>query len=104
METEKIHLQPNLKTEDVLQALQVPYKDLNQLLKSEFQTTFPQLINQYRVKEAQRLLSLTDSSNLSLDQIAALSGFGTRQSFYKIFQAQTGVSPGTFRNYFLSAS
>jgi len=104
LEAEKIHLQPNLKTEDVLQYLQISYKELNQLLKSEFQTTFPQLINQYRVSTAQQLLGNRQNQDISLDEIATLSGFGTRQSFYKIFQAQMGVSPGTFRAYFLTPS
>jgi AraC-like DNA-binding protein len=99
LEAEKIHLQPNLKTEDVLEYLQISYKDLNQLLKSEFQTTFPQLINQYRVSTAQQLLGNPQNQDISLDEIAALSGFGTRQSFYKVFQAQMGVSPGAFRAY-----
>jgi len=102
MEVEKIHLQPDLKLEDVLQSLQISYRDLNQLLKSEFQTTFTQLINQYRISTAQQLLSNRQNRNISLDKIATLSGFGTRQSFYNIFQSETGVSPGIFRNYLLS--
>jgi AraC-like DNA-binding protein len=104
LETEKIHLQPNLKTEDLLQYLQISYKDLHQLLRSEFQSTFPQLINQYRVNTAQQLLGNPQNQDISLDEIAILSGFGTRQSFYKIFQAQMGVSPGTFRAYFFTTS
>jgi AraC-like DNA-binding protein len=99
LEAEKIHLQTNLKTEDVLQYLQISYKDLHQLLKSEFNTTFPQLINQYRVNTAQQLLSNPDNLYLSLDEIAILSGFGSRQNFYKTFQSYIGVTPGLFRTY-----
>ena len=102
LETEKIYLQPNLKTEDVLKYLQISYKDLNQLLKSEFQTTFPQLINQYRINTAQQLLSNPQNQELSMDEIAALSGFGSRQSFYRTFHTNTGVNPGAFKIFLLS--
>jgi AraC-like DNA-binding protein/tetratricopeptide (TPR) repeat protein len=102
LETEKIYLQPNLKTEDVLKYLQISYKDLNQLLKSEFQATFPQLINQYRISTAQQLLSNPQNQDLSMDEIATLSGFGSRQSFYRTFHTNTGVNPGAFKTFLLS--
>ncbi len=100
LEIEKIYLQSNLKTEDVQERLQISYKDLNHILKSQFQTSFPNLVNQYRIKTAQQLLADPDHANLSMDEIAILSGFGTRQNFYKTFQLIAGVSPGSFRAYF----
>ena len=46
LETEKIFLQSNLKAEDVLNFLDITYKDLHHLLKEHLNTTFPNLINE----------------------------------------------------------
>ena len=97
LETEKIFLQSNLKAEDVLNFLDITYKELHHLLKEHLNTTFPNLINEYRVKTAKELLANPAQSNLSMDEVAILSGFGTRQTFYKVFQASVGVSPGMFK-------
>lgn len=100
LEVEKIYLQSSLKTDHILERLEITYKELNHLLKEQMNTSFPQLINQYRIKTAQELLADAAHDHLSLDEIAVLSGFGTRQNFHKTFQATAGVSPGTFRTFF----
>lgn len=58
---------------------------------------FNTYINEYRVKEAVRLLSDTTYSNKTFEEIAFDSGFNDRTSFYRAFKKVTGISPGDFR-------
>lgn len=100
LEVEKIYLQSSLKTDHILERLEITYKELNHVLKEQLNTSFPQLINQYRINTAKELLAESAHDHLSLDEIAVLSGFGTRQNFHKTFLSMAGVSPGTFRTFF----
>lgn len=54
-------------------------------------------LNEYRVKEAIRLLSNADKLNLTIDSIAFDSGFNDRRTFHRVFKQFTGLTPGAFK-------
>lgn len=58
---------------------------------------FNAYINEYRVKEAIRIMSEPEGMQLSIDTIASESGFNDRKNFYRVFKKQTGLSPSEFR-------
>lgn len=96
-EQQAIFLDPTLKVESVIQQLNTDYPTLNHLLKSHFDSNFPSFVNHYRTSYAQALLLNSEYPALTLEQIAAKSGFGTRQAFYNAFQKRYGVTPGQMR-------
>jgi len=57
---------------------------------------FNAYINEYRIKEAVRLMS-ADSNKFSLEGIAFEVGFNDRKTFYTAFKKITGLSPSEFR-------
>ena len=61
------------------------------------ETSFPALLNRYRIAEAKKLLktSGTDSSNI-LD-IAFQVGFKTKTAFNRAFKTDTGLTPSQFK-------
>ena len=59
--------------------------------------SFNAFVNEYRVKEAVRLLSQKDIENFSIDYIAFISGFNDRINFYRVFKKMTGLSPTEFK-------
>jgi AraC-like DNA-binding protein len=59
---------------------------------------FNNYINEYRVKEAIKMMSDEKMSLLSIDSIALEVGFGNRISFYQAFKKITGLSPSEFRD------
>jgi AraC-like DNA-binding protein len=69
-------------------------KAINQITGKNFNT----YINEYRVKEAIKILSDKKSDVLSIDAIAFDVGFNNRTSFYQSFKKITGLSPSDFRN------
>lgn len=60
---------------------------------------FNQFINEYRIKEAVRVLSSHSAYGISLDELYELVGFNSRTSFYRAFKQNTGLTPTEFRNH-----
>ncbi|GHT34162.1 hypothetical protein AGMMS49574_21140 [Bacteroidia bacterium] len=58
-------------------------------------SNFKTYINEYRVKEAIRLLSCNHEA--ILDTVAFDSGFNDRKTFHRVFKKMTGLSPADFR-------
>lgn len=58
---------------------------------------FNTYINEFRVKEAIRLMSEPRNEKLTIEAIGFDAGFNDRSSFYRIFKKITGLSPTEFR-------
>jgi AraC-like DNA-binding protein len=58
---------------------------------------FKTCVNEYRVKEAIRLLSEKDAGKRSVDDIAFDAGFNDRKTFHRVFKKTTGLTPAEFR-------
>ena len=69
-------------------------KYLSQFLKEHTGKTFAKYVEDLRVEQAKKLLKETSFSN---EKIAEAAGFGSANSFYRVFKKKTGVSPGEFR-------
>ena len=67
---------------------------INRCAKKSFNT----FINEFRIKEAIRLLSEKENKTIHIDDIAYDSGFNDRKNFYRVFKKMTGLSPTEFRN------
>jgi AraC-like DNA-binding protein len=59
---------------------------------------FNTFINEYRIKEAVRLMSDCISKNMSLEDVASAAGYNDRTTFYRSFKKNTGLSPSQFKN------
>lgn len=59
---------------------------------------FNQYINEYRIKEAVRLLLSTPGDQIYMEELYERVGFNSRSSFYRAFKQNTGLSPSEFRN------
>lgn len=95
MDDKKPWLSPDLTLEELSDMLQTDRNTLSAVLNQFVGKNFNSYINEYRIKEAVRLMD-TDN-NFSIDSIAFDSGFNNRISFYRAFKKETGLSPTTFR-------
>lgn len=66
---------------------------LNRCTEKNFNT----YVNEYRIKEAIRIMSEPKNKDLTIDKIASDSGFNDRQNFHRVFKKKTGISPSDFR-------
>ena len=96
-EEDKIFKQTDLKITQVALALQTNRTYVSNLINTEFKVTFCEFVNKYRVEEAKKMLSDTKQQQFTLDFIAESAGFGSVNSFIRIFKDFEQMTPGKFR-------
>ena len=55
------------------------------------------LLNEYRVKDALRLLADKKNAEKNVEEISAMVGFANRQSFYAAFYKYMNETPNSYR-------
>jgi len=70
---------------------------LSRILKQEFGMTYTALVHKHRIRDAIRQLATPRLQHYTIDNIALLTGFGNRQSFYTAFKKETGTTPEKYR-------
>lgn len=97
IDEEQIYLDPNLDLETLSRRMGVHRNMISKAVNTVYGKSFSAYIGECRVRQAIRLLSDPANDSLSLEAIAFDSGFSTRQTFYRVFKAQTGINPATYR-------
>ncbi len=96
MEKEKPYLEEDISIQFLSDALGIPKHHISQVVNQELNLSFSFLINQYRIKEAKRLLSQA-SNKLTVFELAYRVGFNNKVSFYRAFKNSTGESFSDFK-------
>jgi transcriptional regulator GlxA family with amidase domain len=91
------HFDQPLMLRDIAQHAACSERTLLRWFRQHFGTTPRQWLLQQRVAGAQRLLETTE---LSIEQIAAQTGFSTSTNLRRHFSAQLGTSPRAYRTTF----
>jgi len=65
---------------------------INNILKKNFRS----FLNEYRIREAQRIFSMPDSVKYTIEAVALKVGFKSRSAFRDAFKEITGVSPNLY--------
>ncbi len=79
---------------DLVAALPASRRTVEKRFKTALGCSPRQLLQQYRIEYAKRLLLTTD---MPLDSVAQGSGFTALQRFYRIFKETEGCTPGVWR-------
>jgi YesN/AraC family two-component response regulator len=71
---------------------------LSESIRKSFNLNFRGLINLYRVNEAKDLIDKAAKNNYSieLEDIAEKSGFSSYSTFFRVFRAETGITPSDY--------
>lgn len=77
------------------QELKIPESNLSRVINMAFGKSLPQLLNEYRVEDAKRLLCDPD---IPVQVVAFEVGFNSLASFNRVFKDMTGQSPSLWRN------
>lgn len=97
LEKEEIYKRHNLQLSEVVEMLHSNRAYVSHVINSMFKLSFNDLINQYRVRDAKKLLSEDIDNNLSLNEIMETSGFMSNSSFFRIFKQKTGMTPNEYK-------
>ncbi|MFA7115699.1 MAG: helix-turn-helix domain-containing protein [Bacteroidales bacterium] len=94
IEKGELYKNPSLKVSDMAFALNTNRTYIYYAIKNSLHTNFSDLINDYRIKNSQKLMSEFDCvSDLYIPDIMESSGFSSESSFYRIFKKKTGQTP-----------
>lgn len=91
MEREKPYRDPDFKLLDLGQVLPMNRTYLSQFIHTEYDCTFYQFVNNYRVREAMNLKQ--ENPALKAQEISACCGFSSPAVFSRTFAAVTGLTP-----------
>ena len=95
IEEEELFKQPDLRVTDIATRLATNRTYISAIIKSLSGDSFSNLINSYRIRYAQKLM--TEHPEMSITEIAAESGFSSRSAFYRNFKDITGQSPAEWK-------
>ena len=98
LEEEKVYKDPELTLSNLATQLDINPHQLSELINQNLQKNFSQLINDYRIKEAKKILK-EDHIHTVLS-IAFKVGFNSYSSFYQHFKDTVGESPASYRKQF----
>lgn len=96
LEREKIFLNTELKLSNLAKDVDSNTSYVSETINKHFNKSFSVLINEYRVKEALKLLENDMTKQFTIEHIGQKSGFKSRTSFYTAFKQFTGVSPSYY--------
>ena len=91
MEVEKIYTDPSLSIDILAQKLKTNRSTLSALVNKKYGMTFKTMLATYRIAFAKQYM--LDNPDASVDDVAQVSGFGDRSSFFHKFKEVTGMSP-----------
>ncbi|MDL2241084.1 helix-turn-helix domain-containing protein, partial [Bacteroidales bacterium OttesenSCG-928-K22] len=97
MDEKKIYLEPDISLDSLSNELGIDRRYISAAINKCTNKNFYTYINEFRIKEAVRIMSEPSYNNLSIDGIAFESGFSDRKTFHRVFKQNTGVTPGVFK-------
>lgn len=89
---------PDLTLLSLAGKLNINRSYLSRAINSVTGKSFTVWLNEYRIKEAIKLLSNNSQPKLSMDGLAFEIGFNNRTTFYRAFKKITGISPSNFKD------
>lgn len=98
MELDKIYTDAALTRDKVAEMLGTNRTYLTQLISDKAAKSYPQFINEYRIRHAVKVLSDPAQTDYPLKALAADAGFSSISTFYKTFQSIVGMTPSLYRN------
>ena len=98
LEIDKLYLNHDLTLVDVSKKLNSNTKYVSEAINQGFSKNFISLINDYRIREAQRLLHDKEYHYLTIEAIGNKSGFKSKSSFNNAFKRIVGQTPSEFKN------
>ena len=96
MEKKQLYLNAELSQEELAQHVGIQSRQLSRLIREEFNATFNEFINGYRVKKVTQLMKDEKYQHWSLIALAYEAGFNSKSSFNRIFKKNMGITPSEF--------
>lgn len=95
---EKTFLNPELSISLLAKSIDIPPKQVSQVINETYQTNFFDYINKHRIEYAKTLIVKANKSDTqnTIQQIFYDSGFNSKSTFNRAFKKYTGITPSMF--------
>lgn len=100
LSSEPMFTDPLLTVRSLASHLKKPPYLISLAINSYFKKSFPELLNELRIKKAGQLLIDQNKQHYSIEAIAYESGFNSLSSFYSVFKKVTSKTPLEYRKYY----
>jgi len=97
LEQEKPYIDPDLQLQNLADYLGIPSYQLSQIINTELQQNFYELINSLRVAEAKHRLIDPAKQHITILAIAYDIGFNSKSTFNTAFKKYTKMTPSQFK-------
>lgn len=97
MENEKLFTDNELTAKTLADRLSITQHNLSQLINENFNQTFFDFVNFYRVEEAKKLLVSPEAQNFTVIAIGLDVGFNSKSTFNSVFKKFTKQTPSEYR-------
>lgn len=98
LEKGKPYMKPDFSLQELSEKLQMNRRKVSYVLNEVMGKNFYGLINEYRVKEAQKLLLAEEASQYKIETLGEMVGFQSKSSFNACFKKYTGLTPSEYKN------
>ena len=90
---EKVYKTNDINLNTLSEKMHTTRHNLSQVINEHFDMNFFNLINMFRIQEAQRILADDSYHNLNIIDVAYDIGFNNKVTFNKAFKEETGLTP-----------
>lgn len=97
MKAEEPFLDASLTLQKLAKQLQIPSRELSELINQQIGKHFFDFVNEYRIEKAKKLLTDTSKKKLTVLEILYEVGFNSKSSFNTAFKKHVGLTPTQFR-------
>ena len=98
IETKKMFLKEDLTLIMLSNLINTNKSYISQIINEKFEKNFSSFINEYRIKEARKLLSQEENWGITIESIGNSVGFKSISAFNTAFKKYTGITPSYFMN------
>ncbi len=91
----KAYLQPDFSLTTLSNTVNIPKHHLSQIINSEMNANFYDLINAKRIEYAMQ--RIRESNNSTLEGLGYECGFNSKSTFFSNFKKKTGKTPGEYK-------
>ncbi|HAK76052.1 MAG TPA: DNA-binding protein [Runella sp.] len=95
MKEKTLFKNPNLKLNDLAKEINLSGHQLSQLLNDYLEKNFSLFVNEYRIEEACKMLSM--NVPLTIDAIGDEVGFNSKSTFFAAFKKIKGLTPSAYQ-------
>ncbi len=97
LKNQKVFLKRSFSLSDLALELKEPTHHISQVINEKLGRSFFDVLSEYRIKEAQKLLSNPQNKNLTIEEIAEQVGYNSKAAFNKAFKKITDNTPSDYR-------